>query len=189
VSVSFDVPDRGLSLPGRIHFVSDGQINVQVPWELQGLNSALMKVSIGDPSSDLFRVQLNDYSPAMFEIPDPSGRRIAAALDANSALVTTANAVPRGGSVQLFANGLGPVSNRPPSGEPSPADPLSHCASPPQVTVGDRPAQVLFCGLAPFNVGLYQLNLRLADDTPTGVQPVVITSNGVRSKVASLPIQ
>src|ERR1039458_1490962 len=33
VSVSFD--GGGLSLPGHLHFVSPGQINVQVPWEFQ----------------------------------------------------------------------------------------------------------------------------------------------------------
>jgi uncharacterized protein (TIGR03437 family) len=189
VSVSFDVPSRGLSLPGRLHFVSDGQVNVQVPWELQGLNSAQMKVSIGDVSSALFTVRLNDYSPALFEIPDPSGRQIAAALDSGFRLVTTANAVPKGGLVQLYANGLGPVSNTPPSGELSPAEPLSGCAIPPRVTVGGVTAEVLFCGLAPFNVGLYQVNLRLGAETPSGVQPVAMTSNGVEAKSASLPVQ
>ena len=56
-------------------------MNVQVPWELQGLNTAQMKVSIGDVSGALYTVPLNDYSPAMFEIPDPSGSIVAAALD------------------------------------------------------------------------------------------------------------
>ncbi|MEZ5354818.1 MAG: S8 family serine peptidase [Bryobacteraceae bacterium] len=189
VSVSFDVPARRISVPGRLHFVSDGQVNVQIPWELQGLNSAVMKVSIENSSSALFTVQLNDYSPALFEIPDPSGRQIAAALDGQFRLVTTSNAPGPGGTVQLYGNGLGPVTNTPASGEPSSADPLSQCTTTPQVTVGGRPAEVLFCGLAPFNVGLYQLNLRLAADTPSGVQPVAITTAGVEAKVVSLPVQ
>ena len=189
VSVSFDVPERRLSLPGRLLFVSDGQINVQLPWELQGFNSVLMKVSIGDVSSDLYTVPLNDYSPALFEIADPSGRQIAAALDQEFRLVTTNNPVPRGGVVQLYANGLGPVENTPPTGEPSPAQPLSPCRVAPSVTVGGQPAEVLFSGLAPFNVGLYQMNLRLSPDTPAGVQPVVVTVNGIVAKTASLPVR
>ncbi|MCP5111688.1 MAG: hypothetical protein GY953_12715, partial [bacterium] len=31
VSVSFDVPERGISVPGRIHFVSESQMNVVIP--------------------------------------------------------------------------------------------------------------------------------------------------------------
>jgi uncharacterized protein (TIGR03437 family) len=188
VSVSFDAPG-GRSYPARIHFVSEGQINVQVPWELQGSNSVLLKVSIGNESSALYTVPLNDYSPAAFEFADPgSGRLLAAALDENFRLVTTANPVGRRRVVQLYANGLGPVSNGPPSGELSPAQPLAASRVQPEVTIGGRPARVLFSGLAPGFVGLYQVNVEVPEDAPVGVQPVVLTAGGVSSKTASLPI-
>ncbi|MBI4873850.1 MAG: S8 family serine peptidase [Acidobacteria bacterium] len=189
VSVSFDVPARKLSLAGRLHFVSDRQINVQIPWELQGLNSATMKVSIGDSSSALFDVPLNDYSPAFFEYTEPSsGRLLAAALDANYQLVGSANAARRGQVVQLYVNGLGPVDNPPPSGEPSPANPLARTKTTPAVTVGGRDAAVEFSGLAPYFVGLYQVNVTIPSDAPAGLQTLVISSNGIVSKTASLPI-
>ena len=35
-----------MSLPGHIHFVSPGQINVQIPWEFQGQTSVGMKVTL-----------------------------------------------------------------------------------------------------------------------------------------------
>ena len=44
VSVSFD--GGGKSLPGHFHFVSPGQINVQIPWEFQGQSSVQMKVTL-----------------------------------------------------------------------------------------------------------------------------------------------
>jgi minor extracellular serine protease Vpr len=188
VSVSFDVPGPR-SIPGRIHFVSEGQINVQVPWELQGLNSAQLKVSIGDSSSALYSLPLNDNSPAAFEFPDPAtGRLLAAALDQESRLVTTDNPVGRGRVAQIFANGIGPVDNAPPSGEPSPAQPLATSRVPPEVTIGGVRANVMFSGLAPGFVGLYQINVLVPADAPTGVQPVIITSGGVSSKSTSLPI-
>src|ERR1019366_8439474 len=34
VTVSFDVPSAKISVPGHLTFVSPGQVNVQVPWEL-----------------------------------------------------------------------------------------------------------------------------------------------------------
>jgi uncharacterized protein (TIGR03437 family) len=190
VSVGFDVPGRRVSYPGRLHFVSAGQINVQVPWELAGEASVDMKVSIGDFSSATVRVALNDYSPAVFEYTDPgSGRLLTAALDQNFALVSSANAVRRGSVVQLYANGVGPVDNRPPSGEPATTQQLSPCRSAPEVTIGGRPAAVAFCGLAPGFVGLYQINATVPADAPAGIQPLVVRAGGVTSKTASLPVQ
>ena len=65
VSVSFDT--TGLSLPGRVHFVSPNQINVQVPWELSGRNTVQTKVSIGDISTAVYTLTLNNYAPAIFQ--------------------------------------------------------------------------------------------------------------------------
>ena len=190
VSVGFDVPGRQVSYPARFHFVSSGQINVQIPWELQGLSSVNLKVSIGDSSSKIYTLKLNDYSPAMFEYNDAgSGRNLAAALDGGFLLISSANPVPRGGVAQVYANALGPVDNTPASGEPTPGERLAQCRVQPIVTIGDRSAKVLFCGLAPFNVGLYQLNVEVPADAAIGVQTIAITSNGVSSKPSLLPIK
>jgi uncharacterized protein (TIGR03437 family) len=190
VSVSFDVPSRGLSLPGRLHFVSEGQINVQVPWELSGLNSALMKVSIGIWSSALYTVPLAEASPGVFEYLDAgSGRQLSAALDADFRLITAANPARRGEIIQLYVNGLGAVDQNVPSGEPSPSSPLARTLQTPRVTVGNVDGEVIFSGLAPGIVGLYQINVRVSPGTPPGVVPVVVTINGVSSRAASLPVR
>lgn len=190
VSVAFDVPGRGLSYAGRIHFVSPGQVNVQVPWELQGFNSALMKVNLGNFSSALYTVPLNDLSPAAFEFNDPvTGRLLAAALDSGFALITEANAAARGQFVQIYCNGLGPVDNTPPTGEVSSSNPLSRTRTAPEVTIGGRPATVVFSGLAPGNVGLNQINVQVPADAPTGLQPVVIKMGDVTAKTVSLPVR
>ena len=190
VSVSFDVPAKNLSLPGRLHFVSDSQVNVQAPWELEGLNTVWIKVSIGDSSTAVYTLPLADYSPAFFEYAEPaSGRQLIAALDEKYALVGTGNPALRGRIVQLYANGLGPVDNPPPSGEITPPQPLAATRLTPTLTVGGRPATVQFSGLAPYNVGLYQLNVVVPPDAPTGLQAVVISAGGVMSKAATLPIQ
>jgi minor extracellular serine protease Vpr len=190
VSVGFDVPGVArTSYPARIHFVSPGQINVQVPWELAGRAAADLKVSIGDFSSATVRIALQDVSPAAFEYTDPaSGRLLAAALDENFALVTAAAPVRRGRVVQLYANGLGPVTNTPPTGEPAGAQPLSQCRVQPEVTIGGQNASVQFCGLAPGFVGLYQLNVTVPESAQAGIQPLILRSNNILSKTASLPI-
>ena len=190
VSVGFDLPNGRASYPGRLHFVSATQVNVQVPWELQGQTGVNMKVSLGEFSSDIYNLKLNDYSPALFEYTDAAsgGRSVIAALDGNFKLISGSNPVARGGVAQLYANGIGPVDNAPPSGDPAATERLTPCRVQPTVTIGGRPAQVLFCGLAPGFVGLYQLNVAVPGDAPSGVQPVVITSSGIQSKSSLLPI-
>ena len=86
VTVSFDVPgsydgapaDYNGS-PGLFTFVGQAgtQLNVMVPWELQGARSALVKVTVdGFAHSNVVTIPLVDYAPQLFQ----SGG-IAAAID------------------------------------------------------------------------------------------------------------
>ncbi|HFB97645.1 MAG TPA: hypothetical protein ENJ62_00745, partial [Bryobacterales bacterium] len=178
--------------PGRLHFVSGNQINVQIPWEVQGRNSVLVKVSTGPlTESALYTLPLNKYSPAFFEIPDlgGTGRQLVAALDEAYQVVSSTNPVQRGRVVQLFANGLGPVTNTPPSGEISPANPLSETTETPVVTIGGQNAPVQFSGLAPGNVGLYQVNVVVPEGLGAGLHEVVLTIGGIDAKPVLLYVK
>jgi len=189
VSVSFDDPNRRLQAPGHLHFVSDGQVNVQIPWEFSNQTVARVKVWNGLIRSGLVDVPLTEFAPGIFEYDDPdSGRKLAAALDENFALVRGSNPVRRGRTLSLFCNGLGRVSNQPASGQPALASPLSETLTKPTVTIGGRPASVSFSGLAPGFVGLYQVNVAVPDDAPTGVQPVVLSVGGATSQTSQVPV-
>ncbi len=206
VSVSFDetyVPDpntetgfsnTGISVAGRLHFVSPGQINVQIPWEFLGKPQAYLKVSIGNISSAVVPIKLSDANPAVFPYFETgTGLRLAAARDSANQLIGSGNPARHTGLdqdfTQLYCNGLGPVTNTPASGEQTPDSPLSWGQTKPQVTVGGKEAKVLFWGLSPESVGLYQLNLVLAADTPSGKQPVVVTVNGIQSTPTDIMVQ
>ncbi len=174
----------GLSVPGRLSYASGGQLNVQVPWELDGRSSAQMRVLVDGFESESYTLPLASYAPAVFE-----ANGLAAALDSGYRLITNGNPARRGQPVQLYVNGLGPVDNQPASGEPSPAEHLARTRVPAVVTIGGKPAQVLFSGLAPNLVGLYQINAMVPADAPSGSQPVVIGAGGVESKPAKLPVE
>jgi minor extracellular serine protease Vpr len=177
VSVSFD--GGGLSLPGHIHFVSPGQINVQIPWEFQGQSSVAMKVTISFLPSNVYTVPLAPASPGVFAI-----------VNVTSGLVVTGNTpVKRGDALVIYANGLGAVSNQPASGEPSPAQPLASTRATPVVTIGGSTAPLIFSGLTPGSVGLYQVNVTVPSGAPAGNQPLVITVNGISSKATSVLVQ
>jgi uncharacterized protein (TIGR03437 family) len=150
-----------------------------------------MKVITANIASLLYPLQLADYGPAAFEYTGSDGRLYAAALDGNSQLITTTNPAQRSQYISIYANGLGPVGNQPASGATSPGgDALAQAVNPTaiSVTIGDRPAQVSFAGLAPGYVALYQLNVVIPSDAPSGVQPLVITGNGLVSKTSLLAV-
>jgi len=186
VSVTFDVPSAGISVPAHLSYVSPTVVQIQVPWELQGQSSAEMKVVIdGDLFGNVVSVPLATYAPEFFT----NGNNIADAQDPNNgyALITTGNPAKRGQIVVLYANGLGPVNNQPASGEPPSAGATT--IQPVTVTFGGQTATASFAGLAGY-AGLYQINVAVPQGvTPGSAVPVSITVGGVTSQQATLPIQ
>ena len=192
-SVSFDVPSAGISVPGHLAYASPTQINLQAPWELQGQTSAQVKVNIEYPEATLVSGILNgnvvtvavaDYAPGLF-----ANNGVVAALDATSQPLTSANPARAGQTIELFANGLGPVTNQPASGDPAPYSPLAETKATPLVLIGGLPAQVSFSGLAPGFAGLYQVNVVAPAGLTPGIQPVTIAIGGKTSKASTILIQ
>jgi uncharacterized protein (TIGR03437 family) len=170
VSVSFDVPEAGISAPGHLIYISPGQVNVQVPWELAGQKSVRMKVSISSASGVVYTVPVSDASPGLFPLPASQA------------------AVGPGQTVSFYGTGFGPVNSRPASGEPA-ADASSTTIITPTVTIGGIPAQVQFSGLAPGYAGLYQINVTVPAGAGSGSQEVAMSVNGVASNIVQLPVQ
>ena len=167
VSISFD--GAGKSLPGHFHFISPGQINVQIPWEFQGQSSVQMKVTLyGYLWGALYTVPLATYSPGIFAVTD----------GVNNAVISAANPAIRGQSIVIYANGLGPVDAAQSSGDPASATALTRTNTAPTVTLGGSPATLLFSGLTPGSVGLYQVNVAVPSGAPTGTQPLKLSIGG-----------
>jgi uncharacterized protein (TIGR03437 family) len=138
-----------------------------------------MTVSVGYIASAVYTVPLNTYSPGIF-----------VATDASGVPFTQANPAKRGQTIVLYVNGLGPVDHQPPSGEPTPLPPpLAQTTVLPTVTIGNIAAHVDFSGLTPESVGLYQVNVDVPSDAPTGLQPIVVSIGGVDSKASVLPVE
>jgi minor extracellular serine protease Vpr len=183
--VSFDAPSANLSVPGHLIYVSPGQVNLQVPWELKGQGSAQVKVTIDFSYGNVVTLQLSDYAPAFFEI----GGGNVAALDSNNQVIGTSNPARQGQTVQLYLNGLGPVNNQPASGNPAPSSPLATCISAPSVSIGGQTATSSFCGLAPGFPGLYQINATVPTGLTPGSQPITVSIGGQSSKVSGIVVQ
>ena len=188
-TVSFDVPSAGISVPGHLTFVSSLQVNVQVPWELAGQSSVQMKVTVDDGSlmGNVVTAPVAQYTPSFFV-----GNGTIAAQDAitGAQILASHPAVP-GEILELYANGLGPVTNTPASGAPAPggasAD-LANTTTQPVVMIGGQQAQVGFSGLAPGYAGLYQIDATVPAGL-TGNQQVTVSIGGQTSPAVVLPVK
>jgi uncharacterized protein (TIGR03437 family) len=110
-------------------------------------------------------------------------------LDSLYRLVDSSNPATAGSAIQIFCTGLGLVSNQPASGSPSPSEPLAATAALPTVTIGGAAATVLFSGLTPGEVGLYQVNALVPAGSTRGVSvPVVISMGSVASNTATIAV-
>jgi len=187
-----------------LFFASPNQINFQVPWEVVGQTQASITVIAGGLTSLSLTVKLAT-SPALFST-DASGSGQGAILIANSDTVAAPlGSIPgrntrpakRGEFISIFCTGLGDVTNRPPSGAAGVViNPFwgltmpSTTISVPVASIGGIRAPVTFSGLAPGFVGLYQVNVQVLDNAPSGdAVPVVVTLGGASSNTVTIAVQ
>jgi uncharacterized protein (TIGR03437 family) len=193
VTVTFN----GIAAPLKdvVHSASSDQINAQVPWETlpSGTSgSAQVVVSRNGVTSAPLPVTLGAAAPGIFTFPGGVGQAVAygnsdgaIAAPTNSGLPFPSHPAKIGDPTTLviLATGLGPVNPAVKSGSSANDGQLHPTATMPQVTVGGVAAQVVFAGMTPQFVGVYQLNIVIGAGTPTGnAIPLQISMNGVTSR-------
>jgi uncharacterized protein (TIGR03437 family) len=194
---SFPIPTNlgGLSLQfgggalAPLFYASSSQANAQVPWEMAGQSQTTVTASINGQTSAPLTVSLATYAPGIFAV-NGQGSGPGAILDANYQLVSAANPTTAGAFIQIYCTGLGPVSNQPATGAASPGNPLASTPTWPTVTIGGAPATVQFSGLAPTDVGLYQVNVQVPAGSPKGnAVPLAISIGGATSNTVTVAVQ
>jgi uncharacterized protein (TIGR03437 family) len=187
---------NGIAAP--LSYVGANQVNFQIPWELQGQTSAAFVVVANGVSSQLQSVSLSAAAPAIFTV-NQAGSGQAAALIAGTSVIagviqSTCNVLAcspatKGEGVEIYLTGLGAVTNQPATGVPASASPLSRTASSPTVTLGGISAPVTYSGLAPYFVGLYQVNIQIPQNAPVGdAVPVVLTFDGLPANMVTIAL-
>jgi uncharacterized protein (TIGR03437 family) len=178
----------GLSAP--ILYASSTQLNLQVPWELQGQPTMSITVTANSISTELGVVPLGLADPGIFSLGAPQGGQ--GAIESVAGSVVDANSPAHAGDyIQIFATGLGAVTNQPRTGAAAPAIPLlSYVISYPTATVGGVPAPVYFAGLPPGFIGLYQVNVQVPQGVAPGdAVPVVLSAAGIASNTVTISVR
>lgn len=180
-----DTTVRVASTDAPLFFVSQTQVNFQVPTGLSGRQT--VQVQRNRVAVATGEINIGTASPALFTLTQ-TGSGPAAALNQDNTLVSTdgciANAKPAapGSAVQLFGTGQGALSPPVSAGQPAPVSPPSTTPTMPTVTLGGQAVTVEFSGAAPNLVGAWQINIRIPSSPPSGAAvPLVVTMLGQTS--------
>ena len=182
-TVQFD----GVSAP--ILYSSASQVNVQVPWEVQGKASTSVTVTANSVTSAPQAISVGAADPGIFSLGAPQGGQ--GAIVNPAGIVVDANSPAHAGDyVEIFCTGLGAVSNTPQTGAVAVASPLSKLIGNPTVTIGGVPAAVSFAGLASGFIGLYQVNVQVPQGVAAGdAVPVMLSAGAIASNTVTISVR
>jgi uncharacterized protein (TIGR03437 family) len=160
-----------------LYYVSPGQLNVQIPYQAAANGTASLSIN----NNGLVTTQSFDVSavaPGIFTTP-------------SGALVPTA-AAPAGQEIAFYITGAGAVTPAISTGAaPAASTALADLPRPLQntyVTIGGVQATIDFIGIPWGLVGVTQINAQVPNGIPSGVQPVLVTVDGVAGAPASITI-
>lgn len=180
----------GAGTAAPLLYVSPGQVNLQLPWELSGTSETTLAAALfGQPGAPQ-PLRVAPFAPGIFTA-NAQGAAQGAILDSSYRLVDPSNpATPGTTIVLIYCTGLGAVTAPPPTGTPAPMNALIDTTTKPVVTIGGAEADVLFSGLAPGSVGLYQVNARVPAGLGAGnAVPVVLSIGGATSNTVTIAVQ
>lgn len=158
-------------LTAPLFYVSAGQINAQLPYE----------TPVGPAT-----LTINGSAPAPFSVAASApgilvyGNNRAVAVNQDYSLNAPDHPAVPGGWITVYLSGEGAVNPSVASGAASPSNPVAVPMLPVSATIGGAAADVLFAGLTPGGVGLFQVNLRIPA-LAGGDYPLIVTVGQTRS--------
>ena len=174
-------------LPVPILFVSPAQVNAQMPFEAIGNVTLILRTPGG--TSDNYNIQVLPGAPSVFRSgsagPLTNLPTIIRADD--GLLLTDSHPVHRNANEYLviYLTGLGQTNPAVSTGSPAPMAPLSVALTKPSVSLGGVDVPVAYYGLTPGEVGVYQINVKIPTNVPTGLSvPLAITQGSFKTSLS-----
>jgi uncharacterized protein (TIGR03437 family) len=165
--------------------VSPTRINAQLPYGLTGPGTLILRTPAGVSNPFVFPIQTT--APGVFRADvEPYTDLMPVIVRAeNNTIVTYSNPVHLDDWLTIYLTGLGATSPAVDAGNPGPSDPLAEAMVTPTVTLGGSNVPVYFAGLAPGQVGVYQINVKVPfAGVPLGWGvPLKITQGGYSTEL------
>ena len=149
--------------------VIGGTVKMTIVYNGATSNSVVTSIALASPG--LFPVSLAD-----------SGQTSVKAVNPDGTLNSSSNPVAAGSVVTLYAAGLGPVTPSFTAGQVAPSTPLYTTTAQTFVSFAGQTGDVLFSGLAPGTLGVYQVNTRIPSTVPSGAQSVLLWNSAGTSQ-------
>jgi uncharacterized protein (TIGR03437 family) len=171
-------------------YVSQTQINFQVPFEAPVTGTVAVVVTRDGTLSTPQNAVMAEYAPGVFTYA-----RTATALDPvivhlDTSLVSPTNPATANEILTIYATGAGSFDHPPATAAPAVSSPLANSLVTPTVKVGGAAAQVQFAGLTPGFVGLLQINIQLPATLPAGnTLPLVIAFGSSAAPTVNLAVR
>ena len=160
-------------------FVSPEQINAQLPFNAAG-DETLVLYTPGGVSNN-YNLTLSSDAPSVFlsGVAGPETGIATVVRSSNNQLVTPTNPIHPGDQIVIYATGLGATTPPVAAGAAAPSHPLARVTDTPVVTLGGVPLTLEFAGLAPGEVGVYQIDAAVPRSIGQGMSvPLTITQSG-----------
>lgn len=167
---------NGLAVP--MLFVSDQQINAQLPFQIDGNVTMVLRTPGGIGNN--YNLQVLPTAPSIFRTgragPDTSIPTVI--RQSNGELVTLSNPIHPEDTIVVFLTGMGNTFPAIEAGTPAPADPLSYTVVSPILDIAGVQLPVTYAGLSPGQVGVYQINAIVPRNVKEGLLQNLRISQG-----------
>lgn len=169
ITVSFD------KTAAPLFYVSNGQINLQVPYEVAGQTSTLMTVNYNATPVAVSTLSVATSAPGIFVVTNADG-----------SVNGPTSASPAGGILVVYGTGAGITSGMLETGAAAPSN--STVAA--TVTINGAPVTPIFAGLTPGSVGLTQVNVAIPAGTPAGnAVPLQFSIGGNATQTVNISVR
>ena len=171
----------GIKAP--LYFTSPGQVNAQIPYELEPNKQYQVIVTANGALSTPDSIQLTTVVPGLAAYADGT----VIGQHADGSLINAKSPAKAGEIAIAYLSGLGATDGDVTSGGASPGGSLARPLVLPTLTVGGKDARITFVGLTPGLVGLYQMNFEVPAALTGGNPAIVVTQSGTPSAPVLLP--
>jgi len=170
--------------PIPLFYVSGPEIAAQLPNNVSG-NVSMSVLTPGGQSATYY-LNVLGTAPSIFMTgtAGPLTGLAAVVRWNNGQLVTPTNPIHPTDYLEIYLAGMGATTPAVAAGMPGPSNPLAMVQTAPLVTLGGASLPVLYAGMAPGEVGVYQVDVYVPGGMPQGLQiPLQISQGGSTTTV------
>jgi uncharacterized protein (TIGR03437 family) len=172
-------------IPVPMLMVSSNQINAQLPYNVDGNATMVLRTPGG--ISDNFLFSILPAAPSVFRsgTAGPDTGIATVVREENRELVTPTNPIHPGDTIIILATGLGRTTPSVDAGVPAPSNPVPTTLIQPVVTLGATQLSTTFAGLSPGQIGVYEIYATVPKTgVPEGMPvPLVIKQGGSSTEI------